>query len=438
METAIATQERIAEPKVSSSDVWREFEGYETKLRKGFDTQEERLGSYTKFIQNLASYLRDPSIKNSTEARDLVRKLFYQHDQVAAIPIGFFHDAAERLKDEVLEGGYIKPTTKAWTTEITVLNDMLKAELAKVAKNLTLEKTSREKLEQLALKRGLYEVPQSASELKTVEEKEKEIQEIALELLYQDPEFTPDIARRDEFVSTLAGLIENPPSDPEKLRDALSPYEDFLGSGLDDLYIRAASSQDAEVAQKLSQIANEAKGKDFMWRYWVQKGEVPATLFDSFEEIISLGELQKASENVFTLPKEEKAKALLPFIGRGISAELIEQIAQGKYAFPDNFVKRQIDAFMHFFDEYEAEKNQKTPGTFKRKFLSAALAGMLVTSPLAWPSPEPTEEVAPLIQNLPFEKETGGVESGQPVGESRVGTLEWESLAPVNDSPENL
>lgn len=432
---SVGLQERPPEPKTSSANIWREFEVYETKAQKGFETQEERLGSYATFMQKLVLYFGDPSIRHSADARDLVRKLFYQHDQTAAIPVGFFHDAAERLKDEVLEGGYVKPATKAWATELSVLNDMLRGELGKVATNLNLEKTSREKLERLARKRGLYEIPRS-SESKTIEEKQKEIQEIALEILYQDPEFTPDIARRDEFVSALDGLIDHLPDDPQKLRDALEPYEDFLGPDLDDLYIRTASSQDAQVIQKISQLAKQAKGKDFMWRYWVQKGDVPGTLFDSFEEIISLGELQKASESVANLPKEEKARALLPFIQKGISAELIEQIVEEKYEFPDNFVRQQVDAFMHFFDEYERQKGQ--PGVFKRKFMASVLAGMLAASPLAWVPPEPAEQAAPLIQNLPSEKETGGVESGQPVGESKVGTLEWESLTPVNDSPENL
>lgn len=408
---ASPTPEQQVSAKIPPKDVWAGFESFEKASAQGFNTAEERIRTYGQFMGRVADFFAQPELLDSPtpEQRDLVRKLFYSHQTTAQVPIEFFVDAGQRLQKEVLEKRYVRPAGKKWQDEIDFIRGLTRAEFQKAALELGTEVTDRKKLEELAKS----EAPDNsdsavALDIQTEGEMRHQIQERAINLLAKDPDLTQDITKRNSFVANLRRLLTD--YKPAKVEEALASYKSYLEkpgqpSVIDDIGRRIFLNQHDRVKEIIEQTAQDASQPDFMWKLWVEKGNIPPQLLDSFDEVMTLSRLAATVKLTSGTEKSTRARRLLPFVNEGISATMISEIVNGKYEFPDDSIYRQIDAFIHFNDVYQ-EVKKASP--LKRKVMIAALAAMVATAlpdksffPQA---PTPADEIQNLIRQLPSDE----------------------------------
>lgn len=469
MET-ITPVEQQASIKIPAKDVWAGFESFEKASQQGFDTAEDRLRSYGQFMAKVADFFDQPQLLDSPtpEQRDLVRRLFYAHQTTAKVPIDFFVDARKRLEKEVLQKRYVRPAGKKWQDEIDFIRQLTKAEVQKTALELGTEINDRRKLESLA-----QETPDASNaavslDIKSEDEMRHQIQERAVNLLAKDPELAQDVAQRNDYVRTLRTLLSE--YDPTKVEEVLAGYKTYLEkpgepSVVDEVGRRLFLNQHDKVKEIIQEAIGEAQQPDFMWRLWVDKGNIPPQLLDSFEEVMTLSRLAETVKQTSGMPKEARARQILPFVNHGISSTMISEIVEGKYELPDDFIYRQIDAFIHFNDVYQEVK--KSPITLKRKLMTAALAALVVTAipdtALIEQGKSTSEEIQELMEQLssseieelqklgavfqraqdleaPKETPPVPVQTGDQKTETQTPayTIEWEYAKPVNDTPEGM
>lgn len=352
---------------VEPGNLWSEFQSFGKTLKIDSATTSERLAHYQHFMQVVSAFFSQPEIANNPtpETRSLVSKLFYQHENNTSDPVDFFVKTAERLTDEVLNKGYIKPGTSRWKDEMSFIKDLSRQELYSTTLSLRDETACQERLVQLAGKDS-SEVLNTAlqMEISSQEQLRQKTQERAISLLaQQDLTLAADVSKRDSFIRTLGTLLTN--YDPAQIQAALSEYKTFLEnpdgtSTLDEIKRRLFLKQHKNVKNILKDLGEEAKKPEFIWKQWVEKGIIPATLLNSFEEITTLSELADCAQVLSVCPKEVKAKYLLPFLNKGIDAGMLIEIAEGRFEFSEDFITSQIDAFIHFYDvSKETTKSHK-------------------------------------------------------------------------------
>lgn len=418
---------------IPAKDVWKGFETFEKASQEGFDTPEDRIRSYGQFMAKVADFFAQPQLLDSPtpEQRDLVRRLFYAHQTTARIPIDFFVDARKRLEKEVLEKRYVRPAGKKWQDEIDFIRQLTKTEFQRTAQELGIEINGRRKLENLA--QGTPDSSDTAVSLdiKSGDEMRRQIQERAVDFLAKDPDLAQDVAQKNDYVRTLRTLLSE--YDPAKVEEVLAGYKTYLEkpgepSVVDEVGRRIFLNQHDKVKEIIGQTVDEAQQPDFMWRLWVDKGNIPPQLLDSFEEVMTLSRLSETVRQTSGMSKNARARHLLTFVNEGVSSTMISEIVEGKYELPDDFIYRQIDAFIHFNDVYQDVK--KSPVTLKRKLMSAALAAMVVTAipdtALIEQGKTAAAEIEELLQQVNSDELGGGIQGlgGRGVGDTSRGKNE--------------
>ncbi len=422
-------------------------------LKRGFSTHEEELAAYGRMIYGLAGYFGQDGLADSPQAKDFVNRFFYHHRESASVPIEFFEETRKRLRNEVLNPAGVRALGRQWGNELALIRDLTQGELARVTQSLNAERQDRAKLEQLASGAGEGEKDGFDIPVQDKQARMDQMQREAVDYLSQEPELKADVEERDRFVLVTDGLLSEGAPDPEDLRGRLAEFESFLakqdgGSYADELYLRALAGQSDRVERTLTQLKEEAGDQKFIWRRWVEKGYVPVGLIDSFEDVINLVEVRDCAELLKDAPGATKAKYLLPFVKKGVSPGLLLEIAEAKYEFPPDFVAKQIDALVHFYDEYEKYEKQKVPWSTRRKLAAVVLAGMIIASPMILkeftpPSLQVPQTVAELLQQIPGQDLTDlgqSVEqSDNNLGQSSGKNGEGNSLLTDSDSfrPDN-
>ena len=399
-------------PRISPDEVWTRFEEFQLKAQEGFQTQAARFGYYGRFLHSLSTFLKQPELSDtdSAEKAKVVDKLFYHHEDVAPVPIGFCIDAKKRVQEEILDQATHQPLGERWNQELRFFSGITEAELHDTTLGFNKEKQAADRLRKLteAGPKNEEELPVQ-QEVDAHEKRVKRVKETTLALLgKKDPELADDIVQSKRFTETLAGMVQEAEYSPDTIKENLEMYEDYLkkpdgSSWSDELFLRASIGQHETVRKKLQGILSNAQSIDFIWKKWAEKGHIPTSLLYSFQELTALIELQETAEIVKGTSPQTKAKALTPFIERGISAVMLEEIAEDKYEFAENFVSEQISSFMDFYDQYE--KTQRKGCSLKRKIITAAIAGLIIASPFIYKNfaPQdntPSEEINQIMQEL--------------------------------------
>jgi len=437
METEARQKESL--PAISPLNVMSSFEEFEKKAMDGFTTQEENLASYGKFLATCANFFKQSGIGELPETRDLVDKLFYQHANTAVLPIDFFLRAKERLDKEVLNNSSIRPSQKTWSSELSLIRDETQKEAGITWQNFTKEKQMRERLEQLTQEKTDFVQETNLSlSLSSIGERKQYIQKTAIDLLSKNQDVGFDIKNiRNYQQALLRAKQPDALPDPDKIREILNPHSEFLKAQtegelppIDDLYTRSAIGQESNVEAILISLENQAKNPDFVWQHLVRKGYLPKEILDGFEDLTALTELQETANFISEMPKNIKAKHLLPFLKRGVSAGILTEIVEGRYDLPDDLIARQIDSLIHFWDTSEKQKSQKEPWSLKRKLVTAATVGMAVAIIASTPyiknaieSNKAVAEARQMIEERPQEEE-----------DALYFTEETDSIKPQNGS----
>ncbi|MDO8503933.1 MAG: transglutaminase domain-containing protein [bacterium] len=428
---------------VTPKDVWHGFETFEHKALQGFQTEAESLSSYRELLSGLQSYFGQDKVLRSPAPPDkeIVARLFYRHGDTALLPVQFMQDTGGRVVKEVLDGKPSYSGRRFWGNEVGLIRHALRGELQRVSSDLNQEVSDRRKLEALAGKGAEALPPEKKSG--STEITVRRIRESALEILRQNPDISADIRQVESYVPILKSVEDSLSTQPApagvEVEARLDPYSDLLkkadgSSWTTEISQRVDLGQLPAVQKILNNLVEEAEAPDFLWRTWVGKGIIPAQLLDSFEEIMLLAELSETAKKLSGLPREVKAEHLLPYLHRGTSAGLLLDIAQSRYTFPDNFLKNQVDVFIHFGDVQEDSK--KTKLTVKQRLVRAALVGMITASAFihdervaSFPEIESFDSENEIAQDTP-----GSAEPQQPSGTSE-GVGSQEALEPDAGRP---
>lgn len=466
--------------KVTASQVWQEFRKFEVRAQQGFLTQEERLGAYVAFIGEASTFFNYPEVKKSSSAqiKELVNGLFYHHEDHAALPIDFFVEATKRIKREVLDEGTTRPLGYRFRDEVDFIGKLMQQELLSATQAAKGEREDRLALEGLASKAVTSELDSFVEiDLSDTQHRQRKIKQVALDHLAKDPELRGDIERRDVYLGNIRELQTTTPT-LEEIQQKLSPFKDFLQgqeaiSSLDDLYLHIAAGHGSYVTTRLGELAQAAEDPDFIWKQWLEQGAVPTDLYNSFEQIATLAELAEVSHILSGMPKEIKAKYYIPYLGRGVSASLLREMAEGKFELPDDLIVQEVATFLDFYNAYEKETILKhKPWSTKRKVATALIVATVVATPFIYKMFQdhsgpgaieqvlesiPPEELAGL-EELGNEDEEGVtvlIEGGGMAGDGRGGppgasgetraspqessyTVSSDFIRPENGSPEGL
>lgn len=392
--------------KITPVQVRERFNTYQQESQKDA-TEEERLTLYRGVVQGVAEYFGQKQIASlpTPEQKTLVRDLFYEHSQTASVPIDFFLDAKNKLVHEVLDDGNIQSGTTRWKHEVELIKGLAEVELQEVVGAERAETRDRKAIEELARKNAEPETDEAVRVTTQANAKRlQEIQQKAIEILgTEDQELAEDLRMRDTTVAALSDFVLH--FDPEKAEAVVGEHARLLDDAdmiLGEIRRRAFYGQDEQVRAIVSTTAQRIAGPDFIWNLWTKNGHIPPHLTNSLEEIVTMSELAETAQSVEGLDASAKARHLVPFIQKGVSAVLLSEIVQGRYEFPDNFLAAQVDAFIHFYDRHTEEKT-KSGMSAKQKII----LGALVASVLAVPAdryfarpPAPLEKVDALVQNL--------------------------------------
>jgi hypothetical protein len=418
-------------PRVTGQDVVESYRAYQGLLQgHAISTVQERLAGYGNMLFNLNAYLAHAPA-DSQETRSAIQQLFYNHQNYSPVPLDFFIETQKSMRSQVLEGGLYTPGTRI-DQELEFARRAVRGELERVTVQYHHEHQSREKLQKLSESAGTErEVPQIALGNTVMDD----VQRKAVELLSQDrrPEtldLRDDLIKRRRLSEAVSRLVESGDLDPQSIQQTLSPYEADLLKGqgaysrLDDLIDRAEAGQTARVTQELTRISEGATEPIGIFREWANKGWIPRELLDSYEEIITIAQLGQVSQEVQELPKPERARALMPFIEKDISAGLILDIVEDRFELSDDLLQAQVDAFLHFYDDFPKEEAvaplQKTASEFKwgtkQTVIAAALSTVVVAAPFIYlrmtEPPTTAQKIEMMLDEIPPD-EVGGEEQAE-------------------------
>lgn len=462
------TGQKESAVKINATDVMQSFEHFEESAKAGFTTQEESLVVYGKFIATAANFFQQPGVEKLPETRSLVNRLFYQYEFTASVPLEFFLRVKDGLNKNVLANGSTPRGDKTWNSELSLIKSETLKEAGVAWQDYTKERGLRERLEQMAQENlGFEEETNLLIDITSIEERRQFIQDQTIDVLSRDEDIRSDLALVNRYKEALKQAQQKEIlADAVRIRGLLSAHGEFLqrqdGSLIDELYARSASGQQEKVRAMLVDLEAQAKNPDFIWQRFVNKGYVSKEVVDSFDKIVTLTELQETANILSEYSKSAKAKHLLPFLQKGISAGLLMEMVEGRYDLPDNLIARHIDSLIHFSDVYEEQLSQKQPWSLKKKLVTsaavAAAVGIMASTPYIIdrmnssedPSQSQTEQILEEHeeQNLEEQQEDlkdqkSKVQRGKSTGESTeesgppsLGNR--DSIKPVNDSVEGF
>lgn len=405
-------EQEQAIPLVSADDVWGQFADFQQQTQAGFIRQADRLRCYGRFLYTLNFYLRQPDTTAGVTAEKarVVDKIFYHHQDVAAMPIAFCVEASEGVREEILNHGLEPPLCDRWQKELGFLQRATTVELNKVTLGFNLERQVSERLDTLAKSdhADKASIP-TQQEIASYDQRLNQIKETTIGLLRKgDPDLAFDITQREQLVKLLGELAQQSSYSPDDIREVLVKFADYLkkpdgSSWVDDLYLRANIGQHESVRKRVQEILKRVEEPDFIWKRWVEKGYIPVSLLDSFEELTTLTELRDKAVILNGVSSQTKARALAPFVERGVGAGMLLDIAEGRFEFSEDFAKQQIDVFMRLYDECTEEPKH---WSLKRKIITAAVVGLIIASPFIYQhfaqydNPNLGSEIDAIIQQL--------------------------------------
>ncbi|MBI2017706.1 transglutaminase domain-containing protein [Candidatus Daviesbacteria bacterium] len=372
---------------LNAAQVRQEFDQYTQGVQRGYPSHEVGLGEYGKLLHKLSGFLHQPDVAFRPDAKQLIEGLFYRHQQTSAVNLEFFDRARESVFDEVLDEGHKRRGEKKWVEEVDLITVLVDQELAEVTRDFNLERQARGEIEALGKQHGEDELDNLLTpDLETAEERIKKVRQAAIESLSFDPQLGQEVGQLRSFQSVVRQMLEAGQSDPDRLIENLRTFQGFLNkdredSWLDDIYSHALSGHTAQIESILRNVLSRSENPNYIWNKWIESGVIPQALLTSFDEVLTLTHLQEASVALAGMPKEVKARQLLLFLEAGVSAGLIREIVNDKYQLPDELIKDQIDAFIHFYDRV-AEKKSSKPiiKPIRGRLIQAALLAALVTA----------------------------------------------------------
>lgn len=373
---------------VTTKEVWGSFEKFQIQAVRGFSTVQERLGEYAHLLHTFSSYFNQTHSISQTDATDLVEKLFFHSADASDAPIAFFSETAEKLREKGVESWQLTETEKYRKNVFDIISDSVIKELAVATKNFNLELTERNKLEALVANAPTDErLAILKSELACLDEQRREVQKNAIALLSKDPETAARLQEKDNCLDTINNFLGKDSYSREDL-EQIRHYAPILkkpdGSfvSLDDLLLRVSFGQTRPIKRDLEEVKKTLSDPSYTWSYLVETGDIPSSLLDSFDEVITFSRLQQASQVSASLPKNLRAQLLKPFLEDGISASMLIEIIEDKYDFSSDIVAGWVDAFIHMYDQIA--KKEKQPMSRQQKIVIAAMVGLLALSPFGY------------------------------------------------------
>lgn len=374
---------------IDGSRVDDEFLLLQKRHKQPLLTQIEQFSSYRNFIELFVNYIKQTP-PGSSELKEKVIGFIY-HQDLTNTPLGFFVDFKENLlKSGIKENSLYSP--QIWDKVLQGLNGSLEEEFARTTYNLNQEHRSFFKLNELAAKAETSpETEALDKELEAIEDENIDLQKRAIGILKEDPSFAREFETQVKLSEGLKWLIAADPDvyNSQAIAETLGDNPIFIkansGSWIDELKIRKESGQIEKVREIFANLLHKVKQPEFVWDTLARAGVIPETLVDSFDFLTTLAQLQKCSQALEGFSKEVRAKYLLPYLNRNISAGLLLEIAEGRHQFMDDLLDSQIDAFIHFYDQLISEPGEvKKDMSFKQKTALTVITAMVVAIPFIY------------------------------------------------------
>lgn len=162
-------------------------------------------------------------------------------------------------------------------------------------------------------------------------------------------------------------------------------------TALRDASLLAAVGKKGDAATKLEAVATSIAEPGFLWGQLVEKGLLSQEFLHNLDQVKLLSDLVETSRCLSGEPKSVQARYLTPFLQKEVSATLLTQMLDGDMHLPQDFLVQQIDAFLHFHDEYQQQDKSVSR---KKMLVSTALLGMATMWVLNSPAGQPLKDTA--------------------------------------------